>query len=445
MTDAKPYIEGNTLWMPHDLAALLEVMHRLDTAPPPPPGYTLYPGQDPAVALADLSAGDTLWLADGVHPYAIHLPKAVNLRAVEGASPVVSGWRSMDWEHAESRVSSIVWRTPYNRFNGRLTHRIVTNSAFLAAQDGPARLATHNAATRPELVAYDREPLRNATGRADFAPGSCWYDEKEGYIYACLSVDADLDLLEVATLPQLFTAADGVAGITVEGITFTGAANTHKQGAVELHSDGNTISNVTVQMVNSLGYSLRGIGLNINDAYALDCGQMGHWLKIQKSVVSIIHERSNWRGSDAGWHASNKFEQSIDNDITIYARQAYGVGCWFDVGNHRNRVSVIADGCHKNALMVEHYADDNTFLVDISGTRPLGRWAGADIQIQSNCKGNTFSGTINGDLVPHWLVYKSQENRGSSGPNTFRNINTGGRPMRIEGGQHKEDVFEGIS
>ena len=449
MSTQKPYLseDGNTLWLPYALPDLLSAIERTEQAPAPepPPGYTLSPGDDPAVALADLSAGDTLWLADATFHRPIHLHKSINVRGLPGSSPMLSGWTLLRWDVAERRADSTVWVTPYNRFNGRLTHRIVTNSAFLAAQDGPARLAAHNAATRPELVAYDRQPLRNATGRADLTTGSCWYDEKDSNLYACLPAGSDLDLLEVAQYPQLFTAADGVAGITVEGFTITGAANTHKQGAFELHSDGNTISNVTVQMVNSLGYSLRGIGLNINDAYALDCGQMGHWLKIQKSTISIIHERSNWRGSDAGWHASNKFEQSIDNDIAIYARQAYGVGCWFDVGNHRNRVSVVSDGCHKNALMVEHYADDNTFLLDISGTRPIGRWEGADIQIQSNVKGNTFTGDISGNAVPYWLVYKTAEGRGPSGPNTFTGISASGRPHRIEGGRHEKDIFEDIT
>lgn len=448
MSDAKSYRITDELGTPigsvtFDRAALLKALNAIDAPPPPPPGYTLYPGQDPAVAIADLNAGDNLWVVAGVHPHNIHLTKHINVISEPGAT--LSGWRILRWEHAESRVSSIVWRTPYNRFNGRLTHRIVTNSAFLAAQDGPARLAAHNAATRPELVAYNKEPLRNAIGREDFTPGSCWYDEKDGYLYACLPVGADLDLLEVATLPQLFTAADGVAGVTVEGLTLTGAANTHKQGALELHSDGNTID-VTVDTVNSLAFDVRGIGL-FASLKSYRAGQGGYWIKAQKSAISIYQEGSNFRGSDAGWHTA-KFEQSIDNEITVHSVDCACVGAWFDVGNHRNRVRVISDRASKNALMVEHYAEDNVFDLDITGTQSYGRWIGADVQIQSNAKRNTFTGRITGGAqynVPLWLVYKTAEARGPSGPNVFRNITTGGRPMRIEGGVSDKDVFDNIS
>lgn len=460
MSDQKPYLDGNTMWLPYDLAALNEVLDRLDTAPPPPPpGYVLHPGDDPANLLAqipDPAPGtpmeelDTMWLADGTHPHPIHLTKRVNVRALPGAAPVVSGWRSVEWEIVGFAPSGGRYRTPWDRKALGLLHHLVDNAHFRAAQDGPARMAAHNAATAPELVTYDGEPLERVPFLATpTVPLQQAYDEKNGFLYISLPVGADLARVQVASLPTLFSAGDGVAGVTVDGLTFTGCANTHKQGAFTLHSDGNTLRNLTVDMVNSLGYSIRGIGLTMENVTAADCGQMGHWMKVQKSTITGCgHAGSNWRGSDPGWHASNKWEQSIDNTVRgWYAVDTHGAGLWLDVGNHGNTFEGLdLLGCGKNAIMVEHYAERNTFSGRIRGTRPLGRWAGADIQIQSNVKANTFEGLdIHGDLVPYWLVYKTAEGRGPSGPNTFRNINAAGRPMQVQGGRHEKDVFEAIT
>jgi hypothetical protein len=426
------------------IRAILSGIGQEPEAPPPPPGYTLHPGQDPAVALADLRAGDNLWLVDGIHPYPIHLPAAINVRAADGADPVVSGWARMDWTRYSTDSDRVVYRLPWDRRTFGLSHHIVTNTHFLAAQDGPDRMAAHNFATQPELVRYNDEPLaRYPVSQVAAGVLRQGYDEKTGYLYISLPAGADLERLEVARYPQLFTAADGVAGITVSGITLTGAAGTHKQGAFELHSDGNVID-VTVDLVNSLAFSVRGIGLDAR-MVSSQAGQMGHWIKCQKSKLVIEHYESNFRGSDAGWHASNKFEQSLDNDIAIVAGDCDGVGAWFDVGNHNNRVKLSLYGSRKNALLVEHYAEGNTFSGVIRDTQPLGRWTGADIQIQSNVKGNVFDGLdIQGTEVPYWLVYKTVEGRGPSGPNTFRNISAYGRPYRIEGGRHEKDVFDAI-
>ena len=426
-----------------DLRAMLAAMNT-PAEPEPPPGYTLSPGDDPAVALADLRAGDTLWLAGGTHPYPIHLPASINVKAVPEEAPVVSGWKRLSWERYEIGVYRTIYRIPWDRAALGLSHRVVTNSAFLAAQDGPARLAAHNFATQPELVRYNGEALtRYPMSQVAAGPMRQGYDEKAGYMYISLPAGADLDLLEVAMYPQLFTAADGVAGIEVSGITFTGAANTHKEAAFELHSDANTID-VVVEDVNSLAFSVRGIGLTAR-MRSVRAGQMGHWIKAQKSELTVEHYESNWRGSDAGWHASNKFEQTIECEIHLESYHADGAGCWFDVGNHRNRVGMYILGSGKNALMVEHYAEENSFDFNILDTRPLGRWEGADVQIQSNVKGNTFRGVITGNAIPYWLVYKTAEGRGPSGPNTFHDIAAAGRQYRIEGGRHEKDVFTSIS
>jgi hypothetical protein len=275
------------------------------------------------------------------------------------------------------------------------------------------------------------------------------YDEKSGWLYISLPFGVAAGDVEVAMLPQLFTASEGVDRITVEGLVLTGAANTHKQAAFELHGDGNTLRHIMVQDVNSLGFSIRGIDVVMNGVTAHYCGQMGHWLKLQRSTVnSCGHSGSNWRESDAGWHASNKWEQSTDNTVTgWWANKCSGAGLWLDVGNHRNTFTGLdLTLCAKNALIVEHYAEGNTFMGTIHDTQRLGRWQGSHVQIQSHVKNNVFEGLeIAGDAVPYWLVYKTAEARGPSGPNTFRNIATGGRPMLVQGGRHEKDVFEGVA
>jgi hypothetical protein len=343
-----------------------------------------------------------------------------------------------------------IYRLPWDRAALGLRHQVVTNAAFRSAPDGVARMAAHNLATEPEYVSYEGEPLRRVR-LADFGSGTFEqaYDDKGGWLYISLPFGVAAGDVQVATLPQLFTAAEGVDRITVEGLLFTGAANTHKEGAFELDGDGNRIRGVRVDGVNSLGFSIRGIGLLMQDVDAFDCGQMGHWLKIQRSTVEWCgHSGSNWRESDAGWHASNKWEQSTDNTVTgWWARECSGAGLWLDVGNHRNTFTGLdLTLCAKNALLVEHYAEGNTFSGEIHDTQRLGRWAGADIQIQSNVKNNVFEDlNIEGDAVLHWLVYKTTEARGSSGPNTFRNIAASKRPALVQGGRHEKDIFENVA
>ena len=464
MSEPTAYLDGDTLYIPYSLsrlienAAVLDAMKRLEEAnePPPPalPAYVLRPGDDPAALIASMPDAPlgtpaeelpTMWVADGIHPYPIHLTKRVNVRALPDADPWFSGWRTGHaWELIERTGVADKYRLRWDRAALGLSHRVVSNSAFLSAQDGATRMAAHNLATEPELVRYDGEPLaRVSVLSTPFVAMQQAHDDKNGYLYITLPAGADLDLLEVAMYPQLFTAADGVAGIEVSGITFTGAANTHKEAAFELHSDANTID-VVVEDVNSLAFSVRGIGLTAR-MRSVRAGQMGHWIKAQKSELTVEHYESNWRGSDAGWHASNKFEQTIECEIHLESYHADGAGCWFDVGNHRNRVGMYILGSGKNALMVEHYAEENSFDFNILDTRPLGRWEGADVQIQSNVKGNTFRGVITGNAIPYWLVYKTAEGRGPSGPNTFKGISASGRPHRIEGGRHEKDIFEDIT
>ena len=398
-------------------------------APEPPPGYTLHAGDDPAVALADLSAGDTLWLASGAHPYPIHLPKAINVRALPVAAPVVSGWKLLSWEWVGRDAAGDTYRTVYDRNRWGLNHRISNNAAFPAA-----RQAVHNEAAKPEYVSRIGGPV------------PVKYDEKGGYLYATVPAGYNVETLTIAAYPQLLTAADGVNGVTIEGITFSGASNTTKQGAVQVYGEGWVLDRVTVEFVNSVGIMVGGIGHRFIDTWADDCGQMGWAGKIDGGLFeSCGMRRANWKGFDAGWEAGMKFSYSRGNVWRNWtAEDCDAPGFWLDISNYDNTL----DGFRivnsmKAGAMLEHYASGNAYRNGtIYGTRAwpvTGACAG--LQVQGNCNGNEFDGiTIDSTEAGAGVVYKAKENRGPSSKNRFANI-TADRAWRIEGALSGDDTF----
>jgi hypothetical protein len=447
MSDHKPYItdDGGTLYLPYDLAGIMAAIDRTEQAPPSPPGYTLYPGQDPAVALADLVAGDTLWLADGVHPYPIHLPAAINVRALDAGYATVSGWTEPEWTPYHTPFGEpAIYRALYGRFGGRLTHRISNNAAFPAA-----RQAVHNAAAAPDLVAYAGTPLTRYASRAALTAPGMWYDQKEGWLYVALPFNSDPALLQVAQYPQLLTAADGVNDVTVSGIRFDGAANTTKMGAVQVYGERWLLDSVTVSNVNSVGIMVGGIGHRFVDTFADDCGQMGWAGKSDGGVFeSCGMRRSNWRGFDAGWEAGMKFSFSRGNVWTNWlAEDCDGPGFWLDISNYDN----VLDGFRiinamKAGAMLEHYAGGNEYRNGvIYGTRAwpvTGACAG--LQVQANIVGNEFwdieiGATQGGNSVLYKANEGTSRDKGSS-KNRFVNI-TGDRPWRIQGALSGDDTF----
>lgn len=433
MSDQKPYLsdDGNTLWLPYSMPDLLSAIDRTEQAPAPepPPGYTLSPGDYPAVALADLSAGDTLWLAHGAHPYPIHLPKAINLRALPGAAPVMSGWKLVSWEWVGRDGGFDTCRTVYDRGAWGLNHRISNNAAFPSG-----RQAVHNLCAMPEYAMLDGVAV------------SCTYDEKSGYLYASIPDGSDATNLVVAAYPQLLTAADGVNGVTIEGVTFEGAANTTKQGAVQVYGEGWVLDRVTVRDVNSVGIMVGGIGHRFIDCWADDCGQMGWAGKIDGGVFeSCGMRRANWKGFDAGWEAGMKFSYSRGNTWTNWtAEDCDAPGFWLDISNYDNTLDGFRiERCMKAGAMLEHHASGNTYRNGtIYGTRAwpvTGACAG--LQVQSNCNGNEFDGiTIDRTESGNGMVYKAKEGRGPSSKNRFANI-TADRAWRIEGALSGDDTF----
>lgn len=421
-----------------DLATLnLEEVRRIlsaPVAPEPPPGYVLHPGDDPAVALADLRKDDTLWVADGVHPYAVHLPKRVHLRAVDGGQPAFSGWRSVEWEH----LTRNIWKAQYDRFGKSLDHRTTSNASLPSD-----RRVIHNNAARPDLLMYKGEFMADMPS-SSIVSGEFFYDGGYGLVYVAVMPGDEINDARMAQYPQLLTAADGVNGVTIEGITFDGAANTTKQGAVQAYGERWLFDRVTVRNVNSVGFMVGGIGHRFIDCHAYDCGQMGWAGKIDGGVFDGCgHTRSNWKGFDAGWEAGFKLSYSRGNTFTNWtATDCDGPGFWLDISNYDN----VLDGfeivnCMKAGLMLEHYAGGNVYRNGaIRGTRA---WpvtgARVGLQIQSHCTANRFENiSITDSGTP--VVYKAAESRGPSNKNQFHVV-AGDAPWRIEGKLSGDDKF----
>lgn len=429
ITDALAALDAATLNLEEVRRILLTPV-----PPPPPPGYTLRLGDDPAEAIADLNAGDNLYVVGGTHFYNLHLTKPLSVIGDDLAT--FTSWQPWtDWTYDGAGR----WWTAYDRFGGRLHHRITNNASFPLQ-----RQALHNEAARPEYVKMGGKPVKTT------------YNDKSGRLYAEFGAGADLSTVVIATRPQLLTADDGVNGVVIEGITFDGAANTTKQGAVQVYGEGWKLRRVTVKNVNTIGFIVGGIGHEFYDCWADDCGQMGWAGKVSEALFSSCGMvRANWKGFDPGWEAGMKFSYSNRNTWASWtALDCDGPGFWLDIYNDENILDgFVIRNSLKTGAMLEHWARKNTYRNgEISGTREwVTTGAQAGLQVQSNCHENVFENidiTDSGSAV----LYKAQEgvpgpknrDKGSS-HNIFRHINTHDAGIRIEGGASDKDRFENIT
>ena len=397
----------------------------------------LSPGDNLQEALANAPEGQRIVLRAGVYHGSCPMKTGMTLEAYPGEPVTVSGLVDLgDWKEAGG-----VFEHDMVAFKGRFSKH-------------PSRQVTsdfHENRMRPELVTHDGRPMKQVYGLGALEPGCYFVSGTPGNpqtLHVRLGAGQSINRVQLAAYPQLlFGSRPGTNRVTVKGITFAYASNTGKEGLIETTGEGWVLEDVVSAYANSVGVYARGANQRFDRVTAQEAGQMGWLGKINESAFTRCQNLTpNWKGFDARWEAGCKFSNSNDNtfidwygagDAARNAADLSGPLFWFDISNKRNTIrGMTLENAGKTALLVEHYAFENTFEnVNIRGVQPYLSAAGTGLQIQSNVKNNTFRNFTISECASAGVRYKKTERRGPSGENTFADFRFAGndRDWHIEG------------
>lgn len=206
---------------------------------------------------------------------------------------------------------------------------------------------TYRFAARREQVIQDGVPLKQVQNKESLIAGSFWVqgsDSAPSRIYIRTQQDdaPSKHTLEVATRSKLFDSYVNIGSLRLMGLRFRYANNKIQDPAVELSGKNSLFEYLTVEMVNSVGFSINGESNTYRNNLAQDNGQMG-WsgYECNNCVVEDSKSlRNNTKGYDANWESGGgKFVRFNGTIFRRYqASNNNGPGLWFDGYNTNNRV-----------------------------------------------------------------------------------------------------------
>jgi len=420
------------------LAPLLERIAALEEAQSPAPPQQ--PEQPPTGAVLRLSTvqqlaawlknqkeGDAIELSTMTIPFPLDIKAdGVTVRAAAGATVKVVAWDKLTVAPA---LSNGVYRIPY-------THSLYKHPA---TQEGP--WDGHRDRMCPHQFVVNGKLLNRVYSLSALRPGAAYLEgpsDNPKAVYLIAHDSAPLRTAHYAKHPRLLTASSDVKDVTVEGITFEGAASTGKRGAVKT-GNGWVLRRCNVRFSAGPGFEITGSNVGAYDCTGEYNGQLNYLIHRYNGLqlFDCVSRGGNRKGFDCAWEAGGV---KIVNDWKTPGRSAYvsgflsendnGPGLWFDINN---RDVIVADVTVRNALaagvMFEHgFYKGKASNITVEGVRsykvPMRTWSRRDgIVWQSQVWDSVFkvlsaSGCKNGG------VYKKHEKRGASGRNTIDGLVT---------------------
>ena len=349
---------------------------------------------------------------NGTYNYPIDLSGIQDLTLVfEGVE--INGLRKAEWEWVATGDNSFVGYFP--GYEGLWTW-----------QDDDSRGDFNNTKMYPVLTMIGDEPLMwHSSLESLQAHEEGFYMNIEpnepGDIFVYLKPGQSIEDFVFSPYDRLFYGDDGTKNITIEGqVTFRGCSNTGKTGAVNFPGSGwdTTKAIISVSHVNTIGIEFGQGGTRSNmknhvtdssfgTLISYMAGQMGFWGMAKRCTANHLrHERSNWKGFDPWWEASNKFEGCEDFLIDLFEGiDCNGQGEWWDISNKNCRVNKsVFRNVMLAGLMVEHHGYNNSFpIVEVDGVSvakfdPNTSWnVTAGILCQSSVQGNEFG--VGGHII----------------------------------------------
>ncbi len=430
-----------------DLQSKIETLVRMisdqDSEPiPPHPDASfaiIYPG-DSLQAFIDDEDLMVLQLKAGSYHQQIDLsvrqnPITIHTYPGDEGKVLINGLTSVDWEwknEDDTGAQDSLYLAIYPGFDGLFQH-VDPASAHNTERAYPL-LCTIN--DDPLMWNADLESLKEGEFHVTSEP------DKPGFIYVKLWGDQSIEDFKVSPFPWLLRAHEGIQGVVLHDIYFKGCSNTQFSGALNFPGKNWHVGNVSVRLVNSIGFEL-GQGAERSNmtstcydstfinCHAYDCGQSG-WQGSIKSTTDDVsssqseyksflidcgHTRSNWKNYDFAWNAGSKFSQTYDTHFLRFtALSCNGTGLWFDISNERNFIeNIFIDGAVRVGLELELSTKNNTVKGGIiqnvvakdSPDQSQSWWAikqSAGIVIKGWSDGNTVEGlTINRAEKAVWI------------------------------------------
>lgn len=394
-----------------------------DPAPIPVDGIEVRTSAELKARLDAIKAGQVLILRQGIYTLPCNIrADNVTIKAYEGENVVINAFVKLNgnWQK-----QGHLWRIDYNGFAGLRRHPATNEGSW----DG------HRDRMRPEQVQQAGKILRPVYKKEHIEPGTFWVEgpvEKPTAIYLITHDEKEPAGMAVSAIPKLLYSSIGAKGVTVEGITFQGAACTGKEGMVETR-DGWRVANNKFMHAASTGLLMRGKDLSIINNYAVSNGQLGY-IMLGAENARFIGNRAthnNTKGFNQAQEAGGgKFLWSSGVQIIDYVTELNnGVGCWVDVGNKGVEIeNYTSTEDQAAALMLEHGLTGDSWVKGaiIKNVREFihpvhGHSRRDGVVLQSRIFGALLE-NIHIDGAHKGIVYKKHERRGGSYGNRFKDI-----------------------
>lgn len=309
-----------------------------------------------AQALAQLTPGDTLLIAEGTYRESIDLrlaptlhrqrdnTRATRIEAVPGAQVVIKGSDVVTgWE----RLPDGLFVKPHWTVN---TQQVFVDGVALKQIGGTVFGGFPERKNHPMATLHRSHggiwPGRIDGGLEKMMDNSFYYDRSAQRLYIKVPGDSlQHRVVEASTRPYLLLG-EGLHNIKVSRLRFEHANTTDVSQAGAVSAVGNdwVFDRIHISHVDGNGFDITGNNIVITDSTANYCGQVG--MKVRGRNARLIGNETSYnnvRGFNKWWEAGGaKFVGAGGlQDSEIANHRAYfnrGDGIWFDWKNRNNHI-----------------------------------------------------------------------------------------------------------
>jgi hypothetical protein len=350
-------------------------------------GSAAHPWHTISRAAAQVKAGDTVIIGDGIYREAVDIKNAgttqspIIFAAATGAHVLLTGAdRLTGWEKIEGNQP--IYRVPW-------THRFITFNANMTHPDD----AYHRLIGRCEQVAIDGCLLRQVLSADSMAPGTFFADITNQTLAVWDYGNRDLHkiFVEASTRQEIFRVEGDY--VELHGLRFRFAANMAQHGAIILEGNHDTLEDCTMEEMNSAGATFTGKNLVVRRCTFRDNGQLGFGANGADDLLftECLVENNNIKNFARGWEAGG--DKLVLSRHAVLERSRFlrnrGHAIWFDIGNEDCvvRQCLVADNEDSgifDELSYGLHAHDNV-IIDNGFATTTGFWgAQAGISLASS-------------------------------------------------------------
>ena len=410
--------------------ALMQRVEALEKAAKPPPtpeppaddSRTHIIGSHAEWQQTTQQAGHTYVLSYERHPGPVEVTADdVTIKAFPGVNVIATAFKPIT---ATPRIESGVYIIPY-------THGLYRHPA---TKEGPWQ--GHRDRMRPEQFVVNGKLLKPVYSRSDLKSGTFYVDGQSSRPESVFLIPHEGPMQSVSYAHHDRLCYGDAKGVSIEGITFEGAASTGKRGAF-LTGDGWQVKNCNVRFSAGPGFEITGKDVIVEDCLSELNGQLNYLTRQYEDLhfIGCTSRKGNRKGFNAAWEAGGT---KIVNDwkkggvnITVkdyLSEDDNGPGLWFDINNR----GAIVDGVTvRNALaagvMFEFgFYDGSAKNIRVEGVRPYSVpekfYSRQDGIVWQAAVHDSVFDTMHAEGCNKAFVFKVHEGRGASLRNRLTNL-----------------------